>query len=82
MLGTVPGIIGCMQATEVLKVLLLRTGRSESERLRLLSGKQVYYDGMTGITSNFSLHSPDPDCVLCGSSAKICTVEESRGNFT
>lgn len=78
--GPVPGVIGCMQASETLKVLLARSEQHRNERLQLLSGKQIYYNASTGQTSQFILQSADPECKLCGGSASIHSIEDSKGN--
>ena len=56
-LGSIPGIIGCLQATEILKEI---TGAGEG-----LSGKLLIYDALR---TNFRkiLLRPDPSCKLCG----------------
>ena len=78
--GPVPGVIGCMQASEALKVLLARSEEHRNGRLQLLSGKQIYYNASTGEMSNFTLQSLDPACRLCGSSASIQSIEDSKGD--
>ena len=77
--GPVPGVIGCMQASETLKVLLARSEQNRNDRLQLLSGRQIYYNASTGQTSQFILQSADPECKLCGSSASIHSIEDSKG---
>jgi adenylyltransferase/sulfurtransferase len=60
-LGAVAGLMGCLMATETLKLLL---GRGSDLTRRCLS-----YDGLK--TRFHSLaRSPKPDCPLCGSSMK------------
>ncbi len=56
-LGSVAGIIGCIQATEVIK-LLLRIGQSLSGRLLLLDARTMEW--------NTIRLQRDPECKVCG----------------
>ncbi len=56
-LGVMPGIVGCLQANEVLKILLDLDG-SLKNRLLLI-------DGLEGRFREIRLH-PDPSCPDCG----------------
>lgn len=56
-LGALPGIVGSIQATETLK-LLLGTGGTLSGRLLLLDALEMEFRGLT--------ISRDPDCPACG----------------
>jgi len=56
-LGTTPGLIACLEATEAIKYL---TGLGES-----LQGRLLVYDGLTARFQEVSL-SRDPDCPACG----------------
>jgi adenylyltransferase/sulfurtransferase len=78
-LGPIPGLIGCMQATEAIKLLLL-ANRTNLATLQLstLIGKQVYYDGMTGESYTYDLPSKDKTCAVCGEIPTITTMNESR----
>jgi len=60
--GSIAGVIGTMQATEILKELL---GLGES-----LSGSLVLYDAL-GTTFRKIRVPPDPNCALCGPQATI-----------
>lgn len=60
--GSIAGVIGTMQATEILKELL---GLGES-----LSGSLVLYDAL-GTTFRKIRVPPDPNCALCGPRATI-----------
>jgi adenylyltransferase/sulfurtransferase len=66
-LGVVPGTIGCLQATEVLKLLL--------DHGRTLEGRHLWYDA-----SELSFEEVDlkrnPDCPLCGAEPAIESVDE------
>lgn len=61
-LGVVPGVIGSLQALEVIKLL---TGVGES-----LVGRLLLFDGLQGTTRELPL-SRDPDCPLCGAHPTI-----------
>ena len=64
--GSIAGILGTMQATEVLKELLdLGTG---------LSGQLVLYDALD-VTMRKIKTSKNPDCALCGESPTITSIE-------
>ena len=56
-LGVLPGVIGLLQATEVLKLLL---GSGES-----LIGRLLVYDALAMEIRRFSLPK-DPECAVCG----------------
>jgi adenylyltransferase/sulfurtransferase len=57
-----PGVIGMLQATEVIKLLL---GRGEP-----LVGRLLVYDALSLEFRTFKI-SRDPDCVVCGPNPKI-----------
>lgn len=59
-LGATPGVIGCIQATEVIKYV---TGLGE-----LLAGRLLNYDGLSMKFSEFKINR-DPDCAHCGPAA-------------
>jgi len=56
-LGVLPGVIGCLQATEALKILL-QVGRP-------LVGRLLLYDALDLSFRELKLRK-DPDCPLCG----------------
>jgi molybdopterin/thiamine biosynthesis adenylyltransferase len=56
-IGVAPAVIGCIQATEVIKYL---TGLGE-----LLTDRLLNYDGLTMKFTEFRIKR-DPDCALCG----------------
>lgn len=64
--GSIAGVIGTVQATEVLKELL---GLGES-----LSGSLLLYDGLNTTFRKIKV-PPDPACPLCGSQPTITSVE-------
>ena len=56
MLGVLPGVIGLIQATETIKLIL---GIGES-----LSGRLMHFDALSMRVRETRL-SPDPDCAIC-----------------
>lgn len=83
-LGPVPGVIGCMQAVEAIKIII--TARSHGEHhaaggLKPLVGRQVFYDAMNGNATTFNLPEPDPLCKLCGDDPSIKSIGDSQGFF-
>ncbi len=61
-LGVLPGIIGLVQATEVIKLII---GRGKS-----LSGSLLLYDALDMVFRKISIVK-DPNCPLCGVEKKI-----------
>jgi len=61
-LGVLPGVIGLLQATEVLKLLL--------DQGEPLIGRLLVYDALAMQVRQFTLPK-DPDCVVCGSAPTI-----------
>ena len=61
-LGVLPGVIGVLQATEVIKLVL---GRGEP-----LIGRLMTYDALALEFRQFKL-SRDPDCAVCGPTPRI-----------
>ena len=57
MLGVLPGVIGLLQATETIK-LLLRIGEP-------LVGRMLYFDALRARFSELTLER-DPQCRYCG----------------
>jgi adenylyltransferase/sulfurtransferase len=55
--GAVPGVIGCIQATETIKVLL---GQGKT-----LVGRFLIYDALTADFMEVAM-GRDPDCLICG----------------
>jgi sulfur-carrier protein adenylyltransferase/sulfurtransferase len=66
-LGVLPGVIGLLQATEAIK-LLLGKGRP-------LIGRLLAYDALEPSFTEFKTRR-DPRCRLCGDSPEIKTVED------
>src|SRR5213593_1071003 len=61
-LGVLPGVVGLIQATEAIKVLL-KIGTT-------LSGRLLVYDALEMTFRQFKLHR-DPNCATCGPNAHI-----------
>jgi len=64
-LGVLPGVIGCIQATEALKVIV-GVGRT-------LEGRLLTYDALAMSFREYKVMK-DPDCPLCGPNATIRKV--------
>jgi len=69
-LGALPGVIGSMQAMEVLKLIL---GVGDAPLGRLL-----HYDAMRSRFHEFQLRR-DPQCPLCGDAPRIRNLKEAEG---
>lgn len=70
-LGVIPGVIGSLQATEVIKVAL---GIGSP-----LYGKLILYDGLDESFQTLKL-AKQPECLVCGQHPQITRLEES-GHF-
>lgn len=68
-LGTLPGVMGTLQATEVIKTLL-GLGRS-------LAGRLLLYEGLEGRFTELRVKA-DPDCPLCGTAPTITAIAPER----
>ncbi|XP_074659274.1 adenylyltransferase and sulfurtransferase MOCS3-like [Tubulanus polymorphus] len=62
-IGAVPGVIGCLQALEVIKIAA-NTGTSYSQRLLL-------FDGLDGSFRTIKLRLKQKTCVVCGDRPSI-----------
>jgi adenylyltransferase/sulfurtransferase len=72
-LGALPGVVGSMQATEVLKHLL-RAGES-------LSGRLILYDALSMTFRELRLRK-DPDCPACGPASTLRKPTDLEGYCT
>ncbi len=85
-LGPVPGLVGCLQAVEAIKWLLLRDSASVAAQqavqagLRSMQG-QLLYDAFTGQFHAFSLPSRKLNCGLCGSEPCIRAMSDSAASL-
>ena len=68
-LGVVPGFLGLVQATEVMKLLL---GIGDP-----LIGRLLTFDALEMRMREMHVHK-DPDCLVCGHSPSIRTMEDSE----
>ncbi|TKR77559.1 hypothetical protein L596_018507 [Steinernema carpocapsae] len=66
-LGPVVGVIGSMQALEIIKIA---SGMPSS-----LSGAMCIYDGLSTRVRTIKLRQKDPKCVVCGENPTIKSVE-------
>jgi len=78
-LGPIPGLIGCLEALETIKLCLslhsegadsegaALGGRHQHQPLRSLVGRQLYYDGIMAESEVFDVSQRrNPTCVVCG----------------
>ncbi|WP_343036635.1 molybdopterin-synthase adenylyltransferase MoeB [Flexivirga aerilata] len=70
-LGALPGVVGAMQATEAVKVLL-RMGEP-------LAGRLMLYDALRAAWSSVPVRR-DPECAVCGAHPTITTLTESAAS--
>ena len=66
-LGVLPGVIGCLQATEALKLLL--------QRGKPLIGRLLLYDALDMRFREVAVHR-DPDCPVCGDHPSITRLAD------
>ena len=69
-LGVLPGVVGTIQATEAIKILL---GQGEP-----LIGRLMQYDSLTMNVRTFKLPK-DPECVVCGENPTITEYVDYEG---
>ncbi|SDJ96524.1 adenylyltransferase and sulfurtransferase [Halovenus aranensis] len=68
-LGVLPGTVGAIQATEVVKLLL--------DQGETLDGRLLVYDGESLETETVPV-APAPDCPVCGENPRIESVEDAE----
>lgn len=71
--GVLPGVIGSMQATEIIK-LILGIGWP-------LIGRLMHYDALEQTWSTYQVQK-NPDCPLCGSNPMIKTLTDTEAGCT
>jgi adenylyltransferase and sulfurtransferase len=77
-LGPVPGLIGCLQAIEVIKLLSKKaTPVANTESMKPLYGRQLFYDGLNGEFHTFHLPARSLDCSICSEGRKQRGIESS-----
>jgi molybdopterin/thiamine biosynthesis adenylyltransferase/rhodanese-related sulfurtransferase len=64
-LGVLPGIVGCVQALETIKIIL---GKG-----RTLLGRMMHFDTLAGEVRILKLRR-DPNCVVCGANPTVRTL--------
>jgi sulfur-carrier protein adenylyltransferase/sulfurtransferase len=69
-LGVLPGVIGTIQATEAIKILI---GQGQP-----LVGRLLQYDSLSMKVRTFKLPR-DPECVVCGANPSITTYVDYEG---
>lgn len=72
-LGTIPGILGCVQATEAIKFLL---GAGE-----LLTGRVLHIDGLTMRTQTIRIGTAKEDCPVCGKGRVSFSLSKHRAEY-
>lgn len=82
-LGPVPGLIGCLEATEAIKLLLISGSRSSGSsqsacNLQVLAGRQVFYDAANGEFFTFNLPPRNSDCSVCGDHPSITSLKDTK----
>ena len=76
-LGPVPGLVGCMEAIEAIKVLILRAVAAEQQSaqgVQVLNGRQLYVDSASASIYDFELPIRNPKCAVCGENPSITTM--------
>lgn len=68
-IGTLTGLIGCLQANEIIK-LVLQIGK-------ILAGKLLYFDALNIAYKQFEIKK-NLDCAICGSNPIIRSLTESN----
>lgn len=72
-LGTIPGILGCVQATEAIKFLL--------EAGELLTGRVFSINGLTMRTRTIRIGTAREDCPVCGKGRTSFFLSEHRAEY-
>lgn len=72
-LGTIPGMLGCVQATEAVKFLL---GVGD-----LLVGRVLRIDGLKMLTQTISIGEAYADCPVCGEHPSILSLADNRSEY-
>ena len=62
-IGMIPGIIGQLEALEIMKIILGEEG--------VLSNKMLFFNGKTSTFKKFTLRGKQKDCIVCGENATI-----------
>ena len=74
-LGPIPGLIGCLEALEAIKIL------SNPTKSSALIGKQIFFDGLSTEFHSFQLPERNINCISCGNSIRFENMNESSANL-
>lgn len=81
-LGPVAGMVGCLQAIEVIKLLAANSVQSalisSSSMPSSLMDKQVYYDGYASDYMSLTLPPRHPQCTVCGDLPSMHTLADTE----
>lgn len=79
-LGPVPGLIGCLEAIEAIKLISSGRlgGRSASSQLTSIAGSQVLYDGYSGEFNTFQLPRRSALCSVCGDTPSVRSLADTE----
>eukprot|EP00606_Chrysophyceae_sp_TOSAG23-5_P000774 GSChrysophyteH2.ASY1.ANO1.1350.1 assembled CDS len=89
-LGPVPGLVGCMQAVETMKILMLKKKSAASSGapsaaahagMESLCRRQLLYDAATGSFHSFKLPKARTNCAVCGANPSIENMEDSAASL-
>ncbi len=75
-LGPVPGMIGCWEAIETLKLIV--DVENSSDRLTNLFGRQLFFDCAHAETHCFELPGRDKQCAICGDTPSITSLMDTE----
>jgi adenylyltransferase/sulfurtransferase len=80
-LGPVPGMIGCWEAIETLKLIVLK-GQDGNISLSNLFGRQLLFDCANSECYGFDLPPRDLSCAICGNSPSITTLKDTENTLS
>lgn len=69
-LGCVPGMIGCLQAMEAMKIAICLAG-GNNRHMEVCAGKMLLFDGMRTSIRTVKLRQRRTDCVVCGDQPSV-----------
>lgn len=86
-MGPVPGLIGCLEAIEAMKVVMCmeqsiipqtELSRNKANMQMIpLTGKQILYDASSGEFLNLVLPQRDEECRVCGLNPTITSLDDT-----
>ena len=77
-LGPVPGLIGILQAMEVLKILTASKGENNNNTSSILHSHLLMYDAMDARFLRLKKPPRQPLCALCGNHPTITSLQDTR----